>query len=58
MKTKRMYIFVIIAMVVAIGLGVWVMFPPRQMEPIKRYVATSVKEDYAAQIAATTETAE
>ena len=39
------YILVIIAMVIAIAVGVWVMFPPTQMEPIKRYVVAPLKED-------------
>ena len=56
MKTKLMYVFVILAMVLTISVGVWVMLPPKQMKPIKKYVAASLKEDYATQIAETTET--
>lgn len=56
MKTKLVYLFVIFAMVFTIGVGVWVMFPPKQGEPIKKYVTTPFKEGYATQIAKTTET--
>ena len=57
MKTKLIYVFVILAMVLTIGVGVWIMLPPIQMEPIKKYVTTSLKkEDYATQIAEATET--
>lgn len=56
MKTRLVYIFVILTMALTIGISVWVMLSPKQMEPIKRYVATSLKEGYATQIAKTTET--
>ena len=45
MKTKLVYVLIIIAMVSAIGVGIWVMFPPTQMEPIKKYVVAPLKED-------------
>ena len=45
MKTRLVYVLIIIAMVTAIGVGMWMMFSPTQMEPIKKYVATPLKED-------------
>ena len=45
MKTKLVYVLTIIAMVIAIGVGMWMMFPPTQMEPIKKYVVAPLKED-------------
>ena len=45
MKTRLVYVLIIIAMVTAIGVGMWVMFPPTQMEPIKKYVVAPLKED-------------
>jgi len=56
MKTRLVYILVIIAMVIAIGVGMWMMFPPTQMEPIKRYVVAPLKEDAPTQVAETTGT--
>ena len=44
MKTRLIYILIILVMVLTIGVGVWVMLSPTQMEPIKRYVATPLKE--------------
>ena len=44
MKTRLMYVLVILVMVVTIGVGVWMMLSPTQMEPIKRYVATPLEE--------------
>ena len=55
MKTKLVYILVILAMMLSIGVGVWMMLSPRQMEPIKKYVATPLKDDNLTEI---TETAE
>ena len=56
MKTKLVYVLVLLAMVIAIGVGVWVMLAPRQLEPIKKYVATSLKDDNLTEITETTET--
>lgn len=44
MKTRLVYVLVIITMVIAIAVGIWVMFPPTQMEPIKKYVVAPLKE--------------
>ena len=51
MKTRLVYILVIIAMVIVIGVGMWMMFSPTQMEPIKRYVVAPLKEDAPTQVA-------
>ena len=40
MKTKLVYVLVILVMVFTVGVGVFVMLAPRQLEPIKKYVAT------------------
>jgi hypothetical protein len=56
MKTKLVYVLVILVMVLSIGVGVWVMLAPRQLEPIKKYVATSLKDDNLTEITETTET--
>ena len=45
MKTKLVYVLVILVMVFTVGVGVFVMLAPRQLEPIKKYVATSLKDD-------------
>ena len=55
MKTKLMYVLVILAMVLTIGVGVWVMLPPKQVEPIKKYLAIPLKESVATGMAETTE---
>lgn len=51
-----MYVLVIITMVIAIGVGMWMMFSPTQMEPIKRYVTVSLKNDNPTQITETAKT--
>lgn len=56
MKTKLVYFLVIIVMVIAIGVSVWMMFSPTQMEPIKKYVVASVKEDAPTEGTDTTKT--
>ena len=45
MKTRLIYVLVIIAMVIAIGVSVWVMFSPTQMEPIKKYGVAPLQEN-------------
>ena len=55
MKTKLVYILVILAMVLSIGVGVWVMLSPRQMEPIKKYIAIPLKDDNLTEITETVE---
>ena len=47
MKATRIYVFGILAMVVTLGVGVWLISQPKQMEPIKRYVTTSLSENSA-----------
>ena len=54
---RLIYVFIIIAMVIAIGVGIWVMFSPTWMEPIKRYMATPLKEGNPPEITKTPETA-
>ena len=44
MKTRLVYILVIVTMVIAIGVSVWVMFSPRRMEPIRKYVTVPLEE--------------
>ena len=44
MKTRLVYVLVIVTMVIAIGVSVWVMFSPRQIEPIRKYVAVPLEE--------------
>ena len=56
MKTRLIYSLVILVMVITIGVGVWMMFSPTQMEPIKKYVATPLKADSPPEIAGTTGT--
>ena len=56
MKTRLIYVFVIIAMVIAIGVSVWVMFSPIQMEPIRKYVAVPLEEGNPTEITDTTKT--
>ena len=56
MKAKLTYSLSILAMVLTIGVGVWVMFPPKQVEPVKKYVAIPLKEKVATGMAETTET--
>ena len=56
MKTRLIYVLVILAMGITIGVGVWVVLSPRQLEPIKKYVATSLKDDNSTEITETAET--
>ena len=55
MKRKLIYIFSILA--IAIGVGVWVVFQPKQEEPIKKYVATLPNSENVTESAETTVTA-
>ena len=56
MKTRLIYVLVVLAMGITIGVGMWVMLSPRRMEPIKKYVATPLKDDNLTEITETTET--
>ena len=54
MKTRLIYLLVIFTMVITIGVGVWMVFSPTRMEPIKRYVAIPLEEDNPSEITGTT----
>lgn len=47
MKPKRMSALGILAIVTTLGVGVWVILQPEQMEPIRRDIATPLKENDA-----------
>ena len=55
MKTKLICVLGILA--AAIGVGVWVIFQPKQVDPIKRYVATPPNAENITEPAETTVTA-
>ena len=56
MKTKRIYTLSIFTIVVALGVGVWMVLQPRQIAPIKTYVTTPLKENNVNETTETTET--
>ena len=51
-----MYALGILVVVVTIGVGLWVILQPQQIEPIKKYVATPLKENNVTEATKTTET--
>ena len=55
MKTKQMYALGILVVVVTIGVGLWVILQPQQIEPIKKYVTTPLKKNNVTEIAETIE---
>ena len=52
MKAKLIYTLIFLTL----GVGVWVMFQPKQIAPIKTYVPTPLKENNVNEAAETTET--
>ena len=54
-KTKQMYALGILVVVVTIGVGLWVILQPQQIEPIKKYVTTPLKKNNVTEIAETIE---
>ncbi len=56
MKAKRIYIFGILAIVVTLGVGLWVVLQPQQIEPIKKYVTTPLGENSVTETTEATET--
>ena len=56
MKAKRIYIFGILAIVVTLGVGLWVVLQPQQIEPIKKYVTTPLEANSVTEATETTKT--
>ncbi len=56
MKIKRIYIFGILAIVVILGVGLWVVLQPQQIEPIKKYVTTPLEANSVTEATETTKT--
>ena len=44
MEKRLVYVLIILVMMIAIGVSVWMMFSPTQMEPIRKYVAVPLEE--------------
>ena len=56
MKTKLTYTLGVLVLVVVLGVGVWVVLQPRQMESIKRYITTPLNQNNPTKTIETTET--